>query len=291
MKEEKKFMIYKIIVIIIVIGVLGILYARHISTKGLRIKEYPIYTNILDEKYDGFKIVQFSDLHFGSTIGINETHEMVDLINKQNPDVIVFTGDLIEKEVILSDENLNKLADELNRLEANIEIFAIPGNHDYDQKEYFTKINEKVKWKVLTNTYEYIYTESDKPMVFVGVDDYWMGDPSYKDAYQFLNESTKDIYTVLLLHEPDQVEHLNDFTENTNYTFNLALAGHSHLGQVRLPFVGALWTPYGSKKYYDEYYKLGDNKDLYISGGLGTSGLKLRFFNKPSINLYRFYTK
>ena len=186
-------------------------------------------------------------------------------------DVVIINGDLIS-------HNEKPFEWYLKRL--NGILVLVPGNHDYDQKEYFTKINEKVKWKVLTNTYEYIYTESDKPMVFVGVDDYWLGDPSYKDAYQFLNESTKDIYTVLLLHEPDQVEHLNDYTEDTNYSFNIALAGHSHLGQVRLPFIGALWTPYGSKKYYDEYYKLGDNKDLYISGGLGTSGLKLRFFNK-----------
>ena len=104
------------------------------------------------------------------------------------------------------------------------------------------------------------------------------------------DHKTKDYYTVLLLHEPDQVDHLNDFTEDTNYTFDIALAGHSHLGQVRVPYIGALWTPYGSKKYYDEHYVL-DNRDLYISGGLGTSGLKLRFFNKPSINVYRFYTK
>ena len=291
MKDGKKFFMYKIIIIIILVIIAGISWARYISTKGLIIKEYPIYTNKLSEAFDGFKIVQFSDLHFGSTIFIDEVNEIVDKINEQKPDVVVFTGDLIERDVIVSDENLDKLAEALNRIEANIAIYSVLGNHDYDQKGYIDKINEKVKWKLLNNTFEYVYTEDNTPMVFVGVDDYWMGDPVYKDAYQFLNESTKDIYTVLLLHEPDQVEHLNDFTEDTNYDFDIALAGHSHLGQVRLPFIGALWTPYGSKKYYDEHYVLGNNKDLYISGGLGTSSLKLRFFNKPSISVFRFYTK
>jgi predicted MPP superfamily phosphohydrolase len=291
MKEEKRFMIYKIIIIVVVLIVLTLLWARFISTKGLVVKEYPIYTSLMDEKYDGFKVVQFSDLHFGSTVFIDEVKEMVKQINNQHPDVIVFTGDLIEHGVIVSDDNLNALIEELNKLEANIGIYAVMGNHDYDQMEYFTKVNEQVKWKLLKNSFEYVYEDTNTPIVFVGIDDYWMGDPVYKDAYQFLHDNNKDLYTILLLHEPDQIDHLNDFTENTNYSFNLALSGHSHLGQVRLPFIGAMWTPYGAKKYYDEHYKLGDNKDLYISGGVGTSSMKLRFFNKPSISVFRFYTK
>ena len=75
-----------------------------------------------------------------------------------------------------------------------------------------------------------------------------------------------------------------------NYNYDLVLSGHSHLGQLRLPLFGAIYVPRGSKTYYDEHYKL-DKADLYISGGLGTNTLKLRFFNKPSFNLYRFYTK
>lgn len=290
MKESKRFMIYKIVILIILIGIACLAWARYISTRGLVIKEYPIKTNKLDEDYDGFKIVQFTDVHYGSTVGIEEIKKIVKRINDQNPDVVVFTGDLFESGIQISDENVLELTKELNNITASIQVFGVAGNHDYDNKHYWELFVENTNWKILTNTFEFVYSKSDKPIVFVGVDDYWVGDPVYKDAYQWLNDNTKDYYTVLLLHEPDQVEHLNDFTEDTNYTFDIALAGHSHLGQVRLPFIGALWTPYGSKKYYDEHYVL-DNKDLYISGGLGTSSLKLRFFNKPSIIIYRFYTK
>ena len=290
MKESKRFMIYKIVILIILIGIACLAWARYISTRGLVIKEYPIKTNKLDEDYDGFKIVQFTDVHYGSTVGIEEIKKIVKRINDQNPDVVVFTGDLFESGIQISDENVLELTKELNNITASIQVFGVAGNHDYDNKHYWELFVENTNWKILTNTFEFVYSKSDKPIVFVGLDDYWVGDPVYKDAYQWLNDNTKDYYTVLLLHEPDQVDHLNDFTEDTNYTFDIALAGHSHLGQVRVPYIGALWTPYGSKKYYDEHYVL-DNKDLYISGGLGTSGLKLRFFNKPSINVYRFYTK
>ncbi len=82
------------------------------------------------------------------------------------------------------------------------------------------------------------------------------------------------------MHEPDFI---NEIDYNT---FNLILAGHSHNGQIRLPFIGAIILPPGAKKYYKEYYKL-NNTDLFISSGLGTSNLDIRLFNKPSFNFYR----
>ena len=68
------------------------------------------------------------------------------------------------------------------------------------------------------------------------------------------------------------------------------MAGHSHNGQVRLPFIGAIVKNQGAKKYYNEYYKI-KNTDLYISGGIGTSTLPFRLFNRPNINFYRLRSK
>ena len=86
------------------------------------------------------------------------------------------------------------------------------------------------------------------------------------------------------MHEPDKIL---DFDYNN---YDLILAGHSHNGQITIPFIGSLYKPNGSKKYYKDYYELEGTK-LYISGGIGTSTLKLRLFNKPSINLYRLTSK
>ena len=290
-KESKKFMMFKIVILVILIIFAGLLWARYISTRGLVVKEYPIKTNLLSEEYDGFKIVHFTDLHFGTTNNIDDVKNIVKKINEQNPDVVVFTGDMFDDNVYLQDENVITLAEEINKIDAKINKYIVPGNHDYDKKDYYKLFIEKTNFKVLTNTYDLVYYNSSIPIVFIGLDDYLMGDPVYKEAFQFLNDSTKDYYKILILHEPDQVDHLNDYTENTEYDFNLAIAGHSHLGQVRLPFIGAVITPTGAKTYYDEHYVLGDNKDLYISGGIGTNKLKVRFLNKPSISVYRFYTK
>lgn len=275
--------ILKMIIIILIIIVLILLYARFIATKGLVIKEYPIKTTKISNEYDGFKIIQFSDLHYGSTIGLKELKKIIKKINDQNPDIIVFTGDLVEMNVTLTDKEVKDVINELKKLDAKIEILSVKGNHDYDH-DYYDNITKSLEWHLLDNTYEYIYNNSKVPMLFVGLDDLTEGNPDYDNAFSYLNETEEDLYTIVLAHEPDQIDEIN------NYDFDLMLSGHSHLGQVRLPLIGAIYTPVGSKKYYDEHYKV-DNTDLYISGGIGTSTVKFRLFNKPSINLYRFYTK
>lgn len=282
-KEKKpKSKIRLVILLIFLIGVFLLLWARFISTSGLIVKEYAINTTNLSNDYDGLKIVHFSDLHYGSTVFESELKTLVKKINQEKPDVIVFTGDLVENGVELDEEEIKKVQKQLKKLDSNIEIFAVRGNHDYES-DYFDKILGKIGWIILDNKYEFIYSNSKTPIIFVGLDDLTLGTPDYSNAFSYLNDLKDDAYTIVLAHEPDQID------EFKNYKFDLVLSGHSHLGQVRFPLIGALYTPIGSKKYYDEHYIVND-ADLYISGGIGTSTLKLRFLNKPSINLYRFFT-
>lgn len=283
-KEENKKHILRIIIIVAVFLIaIVVLYSRFIGTTGLIVKEYPIRTNELNEDYDGLKIIHFSDLHYKSTIDINYVKKLVKKINELKPDIVVFTGDLVESNVTLDDKEVKNLTKELDRINPTIETLAVIGNHDYDH-DYWNQIVPNLNWKVLDNTYEYVYSNSTTPILFVGFDDLREGTPDYANAFSYLNTDSNDRYTIVLAHEPDQIDEIKD------YNFDLYLSGHSHLGQIRVPLVGAIYTPVGSKKYYDEHYYVND-ADLYISGGIGTSLLKLRLFNRPSINLYRFYTK
>lgn len=283
-KEENKKHILRIIIIVAVFLIaIVVLYSRFIGTTGLIVKEYPIRTNKLSEDYDGLKIIHFSDLHYKSTIDINYVKKLVKKINELKPDIVVFTGDLVESNVTLDDKEVKNLTKELDRINPTIETLAVIGNHDYDH-DYWNQIVPNLNWKVLDNTYEYVYSNSTTPILFVGFDDLREGTPDYANAFSYLNTDSNERYTIVLAHEPDQIDEIKD------YNFDLYLSGHSHLGQIRVPLVGAIYTPVGSKKYYDEHYYVND-ADLYISGGIGTSLLKLRLFNRPSINLYRFYTK
>lgn len=282
LKKRKKIMfLIKLILVIAFITTLFILYARYVSTTGLFIKEYAIKSSDINPDYDGLKIVHFTDLHYGSTIHESELKNVIDNINKQHPDIVIFTGDLVEEKVELTNTEIENLINELNRIEANTGLYAVKGNHDYSS-EYFDTIFEKTSFKVLMNESDLIYYNSVTPIRIVGVDDLLRGTPDYGKAFATDQETIP--YTILLIHEPDQIEKIKDDYPD----YNIVFAGHSHLGQVRLPLIGALYTPVGCRKYYDEHYIIND-KDLYISGGIGTSLLRLRFNNRPSITLYRFY--
>ncbi|MDD3187561.1 MAG: metallophosphoesterase [Bacilli bacterium] len=274
---KKKIIIGFIVTFILFLSVL--LWARFIGTKGLVVKEYGISVQISDN-FDGLKIVHFSDLHYGMTINSDKLEEVVDKINFIKPDIVVFTGDLVDKKVSITDDEKSALINLLKSINASLGKYAVSGNHDISN---FDNIMDQSGFEVLNNTYELIYNKNNNPILIAGVTSNLLDtasiDEKLKSTYEFL--STNSIqYKILLMHEPDFIDNIQ------SNTFNLVLSGHSHGGQVRLPFVGALVKVIGAKKYYDSYYKV-NNTDLYISSGLGTTWYKVRLFDKPSFNFYR----
>lgn len=270
----------KIITIIILFGGVLLLYSHFIGTKGLFIREYSVKKETLPSNFEGFKVVHFSDLHYGSTIKEKEINKLVDTINALKPDLVFFTGDLIEENYKLSEKEQNALVESLKKIDAKIGKYYVNGNHDTN-KNYEPIIKEST-FTNLNNKNELIYNEGNIPILLVGLDDYLLHKTDIKEAFNIEGDNT--YFTILLSHEPDLIDELRD------YNIDLMLSGHSHNGQVRLPFLGAVYTPEGSKKYYDEKYII-DETDLYISGGIGTSTMPFRFLVKPSINFYRLYKK
>lgn len=287
-KEKKYLKIKNVFKIFLIIIISILIYARFIGTSGLKVKEYYIKNESVPESFNGFKIVQFSDLHFGMTTDFKSLDNIIKKINNLNPDLVIFTGDLIDKNLKLSKKDTTKLIEYLSNINANIKKIGVKGNHDYNKNNDFNKIMYESGFEILCNSYDLIYYKGLEPIYIAGFPS------SIKEQYDieatfnyFTTLTENDIkpnYIITLMHEPDNIDDLLD------KNINLVLAGHSHNGQIRLPFVGALITPAGSKKYYDEYYKV-SNTDLYISSGIGTSSMKFRFNNRPSINFYRLSNK
>ena len=288
LKEKKEhkylFKFIKILIIFILLLAIFLLYSRFISTKGIDTKEYRIDNSSLPDSFYGFKIAHITDIHYGRTTDKKDLEELVKAINKTNPDIVVFTGDLIDKDTKLDDKIVNELIEVLSKINATIGKYAIKGNHDYllDDWEYIIK---NIGFNDLNDTYEIIYNKSYIPISLIGISSNLKSDLTINEKISKIEEEinlleNKPNYSILLLHEPD---YLNDINLDN---YSLILAGHSHGGQVRLPFIGAIIKPTKAKKYYDEHYKL-NNCDLYISYGIGTSNLSFRLFNKPSFNLYR----
>lgn len=269
-----------------------LLYSRFIATKNIQVHEYKIENKNFTDEYYGLKIVHISDIHYGRVTFEKELNELVTKVNKTKPDIIVFTGDLVDQDTKMTNEKADKVASILSKLEARIGKYAINGNHDFDYESWDLVI-ENSDFINLNDKIETIYLEKDRYILLSGMSTNSYGKTSIneklKESTEFLKEKKDDekpIFSILLMHEPDYIDDVN----LNNY--NLVLSGHSHNGQVRIPFIGALKKslPKGSRKYYDTYYKV-KNTDLYISNGIGTSTVNFRLFNRPSFNLYRFTNK
>ena len=276
------------IFILIVSGI--ILYARFIGTSGLYVKEYKVTNSSIPDSFYGTKIVQISDIHYGRTIKKQELQNMVDKVNQLKPDIIVLTGDLIDKDTMLTDKMASVISDILKQLTASIGKYAITGNHDYKFDKWATIISDS-GFMNLNDRYDIIYNNSTKPIFLGGLStNTYQKEKTLEEKIKVMNDyfatrteenqNSFPDYKILIMHEPDYVEEVNP--EN----YDLILAGHSHDGQVKLPGIGAVILPNGAKKYHKNYYNL-NGTDFYISSGIGTSRYNFRLFNRPSINLYR----
>lgn len=262
--------------LLLIIGILFI-YARYLGTSNLVIKEYSIINEKIPLNFHGLKIVQFSDLHYGTTIKEEELKNVINKINELNPDIIFFTGDLIDNSYKISEDEEKLIAKELNKLKSNIGIYAVRGNHDINDN--FENIIKNTNIELLNNQNKLLYfNNSSTPIMLIALDDNLKGTQNIDNAFNF---EDNDYYKILITHEPDDYDKLPK-------NVNLFLAGHSHLGQVRLPFIGSVYNMEGAKKYKEEKYEI-DETNLFISGGLGTTKIKYRFLDKPSINFFRLY--
>lgn len=275
-KEIKENKSHIFIYILLIIGLI-IIYSRYIATTGIQIKEYSVINNKIPESFKGFKVVHFSDLKYGSTTNQKYLKKLVNKINELNPDIIIFTGDLITSNYKLTDNDKKSIIENLNKLDPKIDIYSIRGDNDIN--ETYNSIITQTKIIEINNLNKLIYYKGDTPIMLIGLDDSINGNQSLDMAF---NYEENNYYKILITHEPDTYEKIKD------KNIDLFLAGHSLNGQVRLPFIGSVYTPTGAKKYYDSKYKI-DNTEIYISNGLGTSKIPYRLNNRPSINLYRFY--
>lgn len=281
-KKEKKHIFLKILLVILSLIILFILYSYFIGTKGLIVKEYSISSNI-PESFDGLKIVHITDIHYNRTFKEKELENLVKKINLINPDIIVLTGDLLDKKI--NEPNAKEvLSKYLKQMNAKLGKYAVNGNHDL-KYDYYYDILEQSNFINLNNTYDLIYYNDYEPIIITGISSYF-DKMEINDKLENYKNYIKDNdikYKILLLHEPDMVENIDE-------NFDLILAGHSHNGQVKLPLIGSIILPNGAKRYYKEHYTI-NNAELYISSGLGTSNLPLRFMNHPSFNFYRINKK
>ncbi|MNP08010.1 putative metallophosphoesterase [compost metagenome] len=199
---------------------------------------------------------------------------LVKVINSQSPDLICFTGDMVDSH----SETLIKVISDLSSLHAPYGKYAVLGNHDYRKQPVgVKKMLQESGFTVLQNSHE-ILTKHDSKIAVVGLEDMLLGNPDPKKA---LKGITEDTFSLLLMHEPDYAD------AAAHYPFDIQLSGHSHGGQIRLPFLGALTTPIGSRRYIQGLYDIKDSAmQLYVNRGVGVTQLPIRFLCRPELTVF-----
>ncbi len=275
-KEHQIKIIKRIVLIIIIILVASFsffLYVTKVGTVKMLVKEDRVESSKITTSFHGYKIVTFSDLHDSSIEMVKET---VNLINRSKPDLLLFTGDLLNGESIDSKKR-EELIKELKKLSSSSLKYAVLGENDTEQASIILK---DVGFTILDNSYDLIY-QKDDAILLMGLN----SDKENLDtllAYYSSEGKNDNIYSILMTHKPDS---LDDVLARYN-NIDLAFAGHSHLGEVRLPLLGSLLTREGAKKYKDDYYEINNTK-FYITSGVGVNVYDFRFCDRPAINLIR----
>ena len=271
--EKVKKIVKRIVIALIIIFLLvffTFFYITNIGTTSLIVNEEAIVNSKLPESFSGLKVIQFGDLHYSN---YDLLKEVVNAITKRNPDLILFTGDLLGNED-LTPKNRKKLVKELKRLNSTLGKYAVLGGSDNDDA---ISILVDCGFKVLDDSNELIYNESNEPIMLVGLNTN-NDSINYDKAFTNYNDTT---YTITIFHKPDYID---EFVEV--YPIDLALAGHSHLGEIRIPYLLNLASKDHASKYINSYYKI-NNTEFYITSGIGTDTYDVRINARPSINFFR----
>lgn len=261
------------------IGVAGLsAYARLVEPYSYWISETDVFIRNLPERFENFRITQLTDVHHSRIVGLDEVRRVVALAQQTNPDMFVLTGDYTSS----YRRFIEPCAEALAPLKAPEGVWAVLGNHDhYTDPELTTRALQRQHIGVLNNALTRLQRGPDA-LQLSGIDDWTWNAVDWKTAFAGVKAETP---TILLSHQPGVLD--LDQTQNVA----LILSGHTHGGQIRVPWLGAparLATP--DLRYDRGLFRRGETQ-LYVSAGTGVIGLPVRFGVRPEIAVIRLKNK
>lgn len=250
-------------------------YAWLWEPRHLEINHVELKLPKIPKAFEGLRVIQFSDAHLGFHTGLKQMEKLAETIREQQPDLICFTGDMVEREA----EPMRECIPALASMQAKYGKYAVLGNHDYrgQQQDEVELMFKEAGFTLLRNSHVLI-ERGDSRIAIVGLDDALTGRP---DPVVAIKGLSREVWKLLLMHEPDYADIA------APYGFGLQLSGHSHGGQVRFPWIGALTTPRGSLKYIQGLYYAGDkHMPVYVNRGFGMTQLPIRFLCRPELTVF-----
>ena len=250
----------KIFILLLILFTLIFLYSYFIEIKSFKTNEFLLKDNEIPSGFKGTKILHISDILYGNTINKKEIDRLKEEILLINPDIIVFTGNIISKDYSIKEDEIKYLNNFFKEIPYTIGKYAIKGDIDTSS---FDLILENTEFIILNNEKIDIFNEQNEKINLIGI--------NYNEE---INIKTDDCYKIVLINNYDEYS-------KHNIDANLVFAGHNLGGEMRIFGIPLL----GTDKHLNSYYNENGTK-VYISNGIGTIH-HLRFMNRPSMNVYR----
>lgn len=281
-KAMKKLL--KVVGIFILLGALCVslyYYATNVSIATLSIVNQNIESTKLNEDNSNLKIAFISDLHYNNFMNKQRLEQMIDKINQNKPDILLFAGDVFDEpsKYPISEETKQELIDLLKGLKADLGKFAVLGEQDHDHAiaDSIEDILFQADFECLNNEHILITKNNSSAINLIGIDSLIGGTPDITASFENIDSNA---FTIVLTHAPDIMDDL------PQSGIDLVLSGHSHGGQVALPFFGPLTEKKGALSYSHGSYYVNQTK-LIVSNGLGTTESDIRLFAEPQCHMIR----
>jgi len=261
------------------LGLGGAGYSFLVEPGLFSVETVPLTLKRLPRVFSGFRVAQISDIHMGGWMNLERLQHVADLVIAQKPDILLITGDFLKgrRFTAAAKQGIRNLVKVLGPLAAAIHSFAVLGNHDYwTNPEAIREMLSLCKITDLTNTV-FTVRRPGGNLHLCGVDDIRHGDVRLNDVVAQLEENSA---AILLVHEPDFAD-----TSAATGKFDLQVSGHTHGGQIVVPFYGPPILPLSGRKYPSGLYKIGEMFQ-YTNRGVGTDRLAIRINCPPEITVF-----
>jgi len=248
----------------------GTFYASVIEPRWVELNRVGITIRSLPQALDGFTIAHLSDLHRHAPVSLRYIEKCLALGVSVEPDLMVITGDFVSKNA----NYMPPLGRSLNRITRSVPVYAVLGNHDYWTDVGVVRAElQSAGVQLLVNQSTVIEKEGER-LTLVGLDDLWEGKT---DIPGTIAAAPASVARVVLMHNPDAIEDV------ASYGVDLVLCGHTHGGQVALPFVGPLVVPskFG-RRFARGLYRVKETQ-MYVNKGVGLIRPAVRFMTRPEV--------
>ena len=259
-----------------VAGAGALAYAVWVEPDWIEVTGVRLTLPRLPRAFHGYKLVQISDIHAGKFLPDKRLDRAVDLVNAQEADFVVMTGDFVTRVYRGAPKDI---VPAMRRLHARDGVAAILGNHDYWGSAGAALMRHVIEASGLIDLNNKVLTiERDGEYLHIaGIDSVREGNNRLDLV---LSNLPQEGAAILLAHEPD----FADVAART-HRFDLQISGHAHGGQAVIPGIGSPALPVLGRKYWRGYY-LVEDMHLYVNRGLGMVRMPVRFLARPEITVY-----